>query len=47
MLSLKMEKLNEHARMIVQTVRVRMLKCMTTELEAGEKEADEEEPATE
>lgn len=47
-LTLKMDDLNEDARMIMQAVHVRMLKCFATELETSEKEAtSEEEPTTE
>lgn len=47
MLTLKMDDLTEDARMIMQAVRVRMLKRLAAELETAEKEAAGEEPAAE
>ena len=48
MLNLKMRDLDCDTRMIVQDVCIRLLKRMTAELQAAEKEADsEEEPAPE
>jgi hypothetical protein len=46
MLTMRMDELNADATMIVRVIRVRVLKYLAAELEAGEKEAGGEEEAT-